>query len=377
MILILIQLFNVGPQHPSTHGVLRLLILLDSEIIIWIGPELGLLHRGTEKLIELNYYSSSLPYFDRLDYISTISQELLFIQAIERLLSSYCYDFISLWRTIFLEFYRNLNHILNIVTHAIDIGLFTSMLWLFDEREKLINYIEVLSGTRFHVAFILLGRLRYDISLNWINSFIYWILHYSKKIKELHGILSISKLWRIRLHEIGIISKDFCHYFGLSGIIARSISILLDCRFLGYEYYNTINYCIYFSLIGDCLDRYLLRLNEIIESCRLLYLLILITFDSFTINYSILSSIMELLINDFFINYPVLITLIQSTKISIESSKGIYSLFISSYPLLTINIITSDYIALNSINYITIYLNLADLITLLGSIDFVLGSIDL
>ena len=158
-------ILNIGPQHPSTHGVLRLITIINSELINFISPEIGLLHRGTEKLIECNYYNSCLPYYDRLDYVSTITQESLFIQLIERLFSSYCYDSIPLWRTLFLEFYRNLNHILNTTTHAIDIGLFTSMLWTFDEREKIINYIECISGTRFHVASILLGRLRYDISL--------------------------------------------------------------------------------------------------------------------------------------------------------------------------------------------------------------------
>ena len=242
---------------------------------------------------------------------------------------------------------------MNITTHAIDIGLFTSMLWSFDEREKLINYIEVLSGTRFHVAFILIGRLRYDISLFWISSFIYWLLHYSKKIKELHNILSINRLWRTRLNEIGIINRDFCYYFGLSGIISRSIYIFLDGRFLGYEFYTTINYCIYFSLIGDCLDRYLLRLNEIIESCRIIYVCLFLTLSSFSINYIFSYNLMELLINDFFINYPVLITLMQSSKLTIESSKGIYSLFINSFPLITI---TFNNINLNMVLFIWLLL---------------------
>ena len=214
-------IINIGPQHPSTHGVLRLITIINSELINFISPEIGLLHRGTEKLIECNYYNSCLPYYDRLDYVSTITQESLFIQLIERLFSSYCYDSIPLWRTLFLEFYRNLNHILNITTHAIDIGLFTSMLWTFDEREKLINYIECISGTRFHVASILLGRVRYDISLFWITSFIYWLLMYSIKIKEIHNILSINRIWRTRLNEIAIINRWCSLYYGLSGIICR------------------------------------------------------------------------------------------------------------------------------------------------------------
>ena len=151
----------------------------------------------------MEYYVIILSCIYVFDYFILL---FIFIQLIERLFSSYCYDYIPLWRTLFLEFYKNLNHILNITTHAIDIGLFTSMLWTFDEREKLINYIECISGTRFHVASILLGRLRYDISLFWIHSFIYWLLMYSIKIKEIHNILSINRIWRTRLNEIAIIN---------------------------------------------------------------------------------------------------------------------------------------------------------------------------
>ena len=145
-------IFNFGPQHPSTHGVLRLITILYGEVIQWITPEIGLLHRGTEKLIDYHYYNSSISYFDRLDYVSSITQELLFVHALERLINCYSSIYDSTLRTLFLEFYRILNHCLAITTHAIDIGLFTTMLWSFEEREKLINFSEVLSGTRFHAA---------------------------------------------------------------------------------------------------------------------------------------------------------------------------------------------------------------------------------
>ncbi len=200
-------IINFGPQHPSTHGVLRLISILHGEIIQWINPEIGLLHRGTEKLIECNYYNSSIGYFDRLDYVSGVIQELLYVLILERIINAISTNYISIWRTLLLEFYRNLNHSLNITTHAIDIGLFTTMLWKFEEREKLINYIEVLSGTRFHSIFPLINKLRYDISLYFLDSFIYWLLHYIRKLKEIHNILSINRLWRMRLYEIGIIKK--------------------------------------------------------------------------------------------------------------------------------------------------------------------------
>lgn len=188
----IVSIINLGPQHPSTHGVLRLITIIHGEIIQWITPEIGLLHRGTEKLIECNYYKSSIAYFDRLDYVSGVIQELPYVLTLERLINCYLNEYISLWRTLLLEYYRNINHSLNITTHCIDIGSFTTMLWKFEEREKLINYIEILSGTRFHSLFLLINRLRYDITLFYFDSSVYWLLHYIRKLKEIHNILTIN-----------------------------------------------------------------------------------------------------------------------------------------------------------------------------------------
>ncbi len=336
-----------------------------------------MLHRGTEKLIELIYITSIISYFDRLDYVSNISQELLFIQLVERLINCYLIDYISLWRTFFLEFYRNLNHILNITTHAIDLGLFTTMLWLFDEREKLINSISILSGTRFHVSLLVLSNLRYDLSFNWILSFIYWLNSYGWKIKELNILLTINNLWKIRLYEIGIITKGFCSFFGISGIISRSIAIINDIRIICYELYTLINHLFFITLIGDCLDRYVLRLNEIIESCRILYLLLfIIYFLLLYFNYSSFYIIIELLINEFLFSF-ILILLFTHCIISIESSKGIYSVFILLFSSFIVNIITNDFLILNEINLFCKYYLIGDIIAVLGTMDFVLGSVDL
>ena len=206
---LLFNIINSSPQHPATHGVLRSIAILHGEIIQWISPEIGLLHRGTEKLMECNYYNLNIGYSDRSDHVPGVIQEPAFILTLERIINVCMNNYISLWRTLLLEFYRNLNHSLNITTHAIDIGLFTTMLYKFEEREKLINYIEILSGTRFHAIFLLINKLRYDISLFWFDSFIFWLLHYIRKLKEIYNILSINRLWIQRLYEIGIIIKDF------------------------------------------------------------------------------------------------------------------------------------------------------------------------
>ena len=335
-----------------------------------------MLHRGTEKLIESIYITSIIGYFDRLDYVSNISQELLFIQLVERLINCYLIDYISLWRTFFLEFYKNLNHLLNITTHAIDLGLFITMLWIFDEREKLINNISMITGTRFHVSLLLLGNLRYDLTLNWIRIMICWLFSFGIKIKELNYLLT-NTLWNIRLIEIGIIKKEFCLYFGISGIISRSIAIYIEIRLLYYEFYYFINFIIFTTLLGDCLDRYVLRLNEIIESCRILYYILLGLFYSLSlITYCSFYIIMEWLINDFLYGFIFIILFIHYC-ISIESSKGIYSLFILWFYCFIIYIITNDFLILNEINLFSKYYLIGDLIALLGSIDFVLGSVDL
>lgn len=159
------MLINIGPQHPATHGVLRLLAIMNGELISYMSVEVGYLHRGSEKLIESNNYINSIGYFDRLDYVSTISQEILFVNCLERLINCYEIIYSSALRTLFLELYRIMNHLLAITTSIIDLGLFTSMLLMFEEREKLLNFIEAISGTRFHALFILLGRIRYDITL--------------------------------------------------------------------------------------------------------------------------------------------------------------------------------------------------------------------
>lgn len=273
-----------------------------------------------------------------------------------------------------------MNHILNITTHAIDIGLFTTMLWGFEEREKLLKYIELISGTRFHVTLLLISRLRYDINLSWINSFIYYLIHFGIKIKEIIIILTNNRIWRTRLNEIGIITNSFSLFYGLSGVLIKANGNLIDARLIGYELYININYSLFISYSGDCLDRYLLRINEVIESLRIIYSLLFILINSLSTIYFNSNTnlvLMELIINDFFIHYPLVLSSIKLNLISIESSKGIYSLLFYCFPLLTSNIISSDFITINIVNKIMKYTNLADLIAILGSIDFVLGSIDL
>ncbi len=207
-ILRFLLLFNFGPQHPSTHGVLRLISITYGEIIQWLRSELGLLHRGSEKLIECYYYNNSINYFDRLDYVSTIIQELLYIGALERFIQSYACLFSSLFRLLYIEIFRILNHSLALTTHVIDIGLFTCFLWGFEEREKLINYIESISGSRFHNALLAINNIKSDFENPSINILFCYVLFLFIKYKELSYILSTISLFISRLYHVGIIDRS-------------------------------------------------------------------------------------------------------------------------------------------------------------------------
>jgi len=205
------------------------------EILLWLITEVGLLHRGTEKLVELHYYTSSLPYFDRLDYVSTITQEVVFVEGLERLLNARVGGFISIIRVLFMEFCRVLNHNLAITTHGIDMGLFTCMLWSFEEREKLLCVAESVSGKRFHSALLAVGRIRYDLSLLVVEGLLGWLFHYLAVHKELFVLLSRNLLWVSRLFGIGIINRGAILWLGLSGVLGRAAAIVLDGRFSGYD----------------------------------------------------------------------------------------------------------------------------------------------
>jgi len=265
-------MLNIGPAHPSCHGVLRIISCFNAEVIEYSYTEIGLLHRGTEKCIEaLGTYYSTMSYFDRLDYVSVVSQELLFVASVEKYINCFIYLYESSIRVLLVELFRILNHALAITTHAIDIGLFTTMLWFFEEREKLYSMLEMLIGSRFHLAFLYIGRNRFDVSIVFVESVFYWLLSFTRRLVELFNLLSFNSIWIKRLYEIGIINRDTVLFFGLSGLLIRASGILLDLRLFGYEVYGSIGFNSYISFVSDCMDRYLLRFNEFIESSRIIY----------------------------------------------------------------------------------------------------------
>jgi NADH:ubiquinone oxidoreductase subunit D len=266
---------NFGPQHPAAHGVLRLILQLNGEIVEKMDPHIGLLHRGSEKLIEDKIYLQGLPYFDRFDYCSMMTQEHTYCLAIEKILGSFNYSstFVQI-RTMFDEITRIINHLLAVACHALDIGSMSSVFWGFEEREKLMEFYERVSGARMHAAFYRPN----EINTNAVSPFLLEdILEFNRNffttLNEMHNVLTYNKIWKQRLVNIGTISMSNCFEYGLTGILTRSVGIKRDLRLSKLEtyanYYN-LNFRSYIGQHGDCYDRFLIRMNEMAESINII-----------------------------------------------------------------------------------------------------------
>lgn len=265
---------NFGPQHPAAHGVLRLILQLNGEIAERMDPHIGLLHRGSEKLIEDRPYLQGLPYFDRFDYVSMMVQEHAYCLAIESLLgtTNYSATFTQI-RTMFDELTRVLNHLLAVACHALDVGSMSSVFWAFEEREKIMEFYERVCGARMHAAFYRPN----EVNLNAISTFLLEdILNFSRNffttLNEMHNVLTYNKIWKQRLVNIGTYSFQTCLDFGLTGVMARSCGIKRDLRLSkseSYANYYYLNFRSYTGQHGDSYDRFLIRMNEMSESLNI------------------------------------------------------------------------------------------------------------
>lgn len=265
---------NFGPQHPAAHGVLRLILQLNGEIAERMDPHIGLLHRGSEKLIEDRPYLQGLPYFDRFDYVSMMVQEHAYCLSIESLLgtTNYSATFTQI-RTMFDELTRILNHLLAVACHALDVGSMSSVFWAFEEREKLMEFYERVCGARMHAAFYRPN----EVNLNAISTFLLEdILNFSRNffttLNEMHNVLTYNKIWKQRLVNIGTYSYQTCLDYGLTGVMARSCGIKRDLRLSKtetYANYYYLNFRSYTGQHGDSYDRFLIRMNEMSESLNI------------------------------------------------------------------------------------------------------------
>ena len=265
---------NFGPQHPAAHGVLRLILQLNEELIEKNDIHIGLLHRGSEKLMEDKIYIHSLPYFDRMDYVSMLIQEHAYCLAIEKLLNTVNYSstFVQI-RTLYDELTRLLNHMLAIACHALDVGSMSSLFWLFEEREKIMEFYERVCGARMHAAFYRPNEINLTVFSNFL---IYDITNFVKNcfitLNEVHNVLTFNKIWKQRLINVGTYDSKICLDYGLTGVMARSTGIKKDLRLNNFETYANypyLNFKSYLGQHGDSYDRFLIRMNEMTESLNI------------------------------------------------------------------------------------------------------------
>ncbi len=262
---------NFGPQHPAAHGVLRLILELDGEVVEKIDPHIGLLHRGTEKLIEHKTYTQSIPYFDRLDYVAPMNQEHAFALAIEKLLNIEVPIRGQYIRVLFCEIGRILSHLLNITTQALDVGALTPSLWGFEERETLMTFYERVSGSRLHANYFRPGGVHKDLPRGLNDDIILFCNNFPKVIDDLESLLTDNRIFKQRNVDIGVVKKQEALDHSFSGVMLRGSGVPWDLRrSQPYECYNEFDFKIPIGINGDCYDRYLCRIEEMRESVKII-----------------------------------------------------------------------------------------------------------
>lgn len=378
---------NFGPQHPSAHGVLRLILELNGEVIINVDPHIGLLHRGTEKLIEHKTYYQALPYFDRLDYVSMMSQEHAYSLAVENLLNMKIPLRAQYIRVIFSEITRILNHLMSLTTHALDVGALTPFLWAFEEREKLLRFYEQVSGARLHAAYIRPGGVSEDIPFNLLKEIFIFVNQFVNRIDEIEELLTCNRIWKQRLINVGIVSKTDALNWGFSGVMLRASGINWDLRKTQpYEIYSTISFNIPVGVVGDCYDRYLIRINEMRSSLKII-LTCLNKIPSGEVNkknklayIKESKSNMEALIHHFNLYSEGFINMKSGgVYTGIEAPKGEFGLYLISNATnkpYRCKIKAPGFLHLQGLKFMAVNHLIADAVTIIGTQDIVFGEVD-
>lgn len=380
---------NFGPQHPATHGVLRLILTLQGEVIKGVDPHIGLLHRGTEKLIEHKNFLQALPYFDRLDYVSAMSQEHCYTLAVEKALNLSIPNRAQIIRVIFLEISRLLNHIMAVTTHAMDVGAFTPFLWCFEERERLMCFYEKVSGARMHSAYIRPGGLSQDIPLNLLEELYLFTKGFFSRLKEVEELLTFNRIWQQRLMGIGIVSKPKSHDLGFSGVMLRGSNTTWDLRVQQtYEVYYRCKFKIPLGYVGDCFDRFLLRVEEMYQSTSIILWAInninkgpiKITNNKIVPpSKSQIVNSMESLIAHFKLFSSGYFIKAGESYTSVEAPKGEFGVYLvtngSNKPY-RCKIRAPGFFHLQAINFMSRNHFLADIVTIIGTQDIVFGEVD-
>lgn len=380
---------NFGPQHPAAHGVLRLVLELNGEIVERIDPHIGLLHRGTEKLIEYKTFLQALPYFDRLDYVSIMCQEHAYSLAVEKLLNSKIPQRAQYIRVLFSELTRILNHLLAITTHALDVGALTPFLWGFEEREKLMEFYERVSGARLHANYIRPGGVAYDLPKGLLEDIFLFIESFNLRINEIEEMLTNNRIWKQRLVDIGIVNYHEALNWGFSGVMLRGSGYSWDLRkYKPYEIYDKLNFFIPVGIKGDCYDRYLLRVEEmrqslaIINQCLNNIPLGFIKLNDFKVSTpprALMKYSMESLIHHFKLFSEGYNIKKNETYISIEAPKGELGVYLKSNNMNSpyrCRIKAPGFLHLQALDYMARGHMIADVVTIIGTQDIVFGEVD-
>ena len=380
---------NFGPQHPPAHGVLRLILELNGEIIVKADPHIGLLHRGTEKLIEYKNFLQALPYFDRLDYVSMMAQEHTYSLAVEKLGKIKIPRRAQYIRVIFLEITRILNHLLAVGCHALDVGAMTPFLWCFEEREKLMEFYERVSGARMHAAYIRPGGVHSDLPLGFSDDLYIFIKQFKIRLLEVIEILSNNRIWKNRLIDIGIITSKKAIEWGFSGVMLRGSGIVWDLRYnQPYELYSELDFEIPVGTNGDCYDRYLIRIEEMIQSLNIIHQCLNklengpIKTDDIKVTAPYkheFKTYMESIIHHFKYYSNNISLPIGETYAATEAPKGEFGVYLisnNSDKPYRCKIKAPGFGHLQALDYMAKNNSIADVVTIIGTLDIVFGEVD-
>ena len=380
---------NFGPQHPAAHGVLRLVLEMDGEVVERADPHIGLLHRGTEKLIENKTYLQAMPYFDRLDYVSPMVQEHAFVLAAEQLLALELPER-ALWiRVLFDEITRILNHALQIGAQGLDLGATTPFLWLFEEREKLMSFYEAVSGARLHAAYYRIGGVHQDIPEQTLNDIANWSKGFHKIINDIEDLLDENRIFKQRTVDIGVVSKKEALDWGFTGPMLRGSGVAWDLRkHEPYAIYDKVDFDIPVGKNGDCYDRYLIRMEEMKQSLKIINQVLDKMPKGEVINdnprisppkRNIMKSSMESLISHFKLYTEGVRVPEGSVYRAVEAPKGEFGVYLVSDGTnkpYRCKIRAPGFAHLQGLDFMTKGHQLADLVACIATMDVVFGEID-
>ncbi len=380
---------NFGPQHPAAHGVLRMVLDLDGEVVTRVDPHIGLLHRGTEKLIEHKTYMQAMPYLDRLDYVAPMNQEHAFVLAIERLLGVEVPKRGQYIRVLYSEIGRILNHLLNVTTQAMDVGAMTPPLWGFEEREKLMVFYERACGARLHANYFRTGGVHQDLTPELLEDIHEWCKHFPKVLDDIEGLLTENRIFKQRNVDIGVVNREEAEMFGMSGVMLRSTGVHWDLRrSQPYECYDELDFKVPVGKNGDCYDRYVMRMEEMRQATHIMVQCIekMPSGPHVTEDHKVtpptrgeMKKSMEALIHHFKLYTEGYHVPAGQAYAAVEAPKGEFAVYLvadgTNKPY-RCKFRAPSYAHLQAMDYISRGHMVADVSAILGSLDIVFGEVD-